>query len=498
MLSMYQQITIQTLANQGKKKTEIAREMGCHRNTVSNIIRIGYAREGQTRDKPSYFDPYHDQIKAWVDKNVSNLRMYEILTETEHITRTYDSLCKYIQKEFPVTPEAFGVQMTSPGEEAEVDFGYCGLQPVNAPGTPIVCKKTWVLCVKLSYSRVSYREITPDQKVSTLTAGITRAFAYFGGVPRRLKIDNLRAAILTNQHFDLEFQQDFLEWANHYGTVIVPCTPYHPEQKGKVESDVKYVKGNFFVERTFTDRQDLCRQLAVWSHVYANGRIHGTTKTKPWETLVSEERACLQPLPTAAYTTFERGTRTVAKNCHIFFANNYYSVPSQFVGLEVIIRWSGSILRVIARGEEVTAHAIAAGQGQYVTRRSHLPEYKHYGATEYQKKYEDHMADIGEFAHRYFQEILVKQHAYWLQSVRSIMGLSQQYGNEAVNLTLKRALRYMVVDIGTIRTILSRRLYLLDSAPRLLSSPKETGIPAFRDQDDSARDLSYYQQLLHL
>ena len=88
------------------------------------------------------------------------------------------------------------------------------------------------LC-KLSYSRVSYREITPDQKVSTLTAGITRAFAYFGGVPRRLKIDNLRAAILTNQHFDLEFQQDFLEWANHYGTVIVPCTPYHPEQKGK-------------------------------------------------------------------------------------------------------------------------------------------------------------------------------------------------------------------------------------------------------------------------
>lgn len=96
MLTMYQQITIQTLAKQGRKKTDIARELGCHRNTVRNIILVGSAREKQTREKPSYFASYHDQIKEWVDKEVSNLRMYEILTETYHITRTYDSLCKYI------------------------------------------------------------------------------------------------------------------------------------------------------------------------------------------------------------------------------------------------------------------------------------------------------------------------------------------------------------------------------------------------------------------
>ena len=497
MLTMYQQITIQTLAKQGKKKTDIARELGCHRNTVHNIIRVGYARNGQTREKPSYFASFHDQIKEWIDKDVSNLRMYEILTETYHVTRTYDSLCKYIQHEFPKHREAFGVQVTHPGEEAEVDFGYCGLQPVNAFGTPIVRGKTWVLSVILSHSRSSYHETTHDQKVSTFIRGITHAFESFGGVPNRLKVDNLRAAILQNQHFDLQFNQDFLEWANHYGCVIVPCTPYSPQQKGKVESDVKYVKGNFFVERTFTDEPDLRGQLYLWTAQYANRRTHGTTKAIPWDVLTSVERSCLQPLPDTPYTTFERGTRTVAGNCHIFFGNNYYSVPSAYVGQTVTIRWSESLLRVVAGGEEITSHVIISGVGHYVTRRSHLPEFKHYGQTEYQKKYEDQMADIGDYAHQYFQEVLVKQHAYWFQSVRSIVGLAKQYGNDAVNRTLKRALRYMVVDIGTIRNILDQRLYMLECAPRLLTAP--SGLqPEGGTSDGVTRDLSYYQQLLHL
>lgn len=495
MLSMYQQITIQTLAKQGRKKTDIAHELGCHRNTVRNIILVGSAREKQTREKPSYFVSYHDQIKEWVDKKVSNLRMFEILSETYPITHTYDSLCKYIQKEFPKQKETFGVQITRPGEEAEVDFGYCGLQPVNASGYPVVRKKTWVLCVKLSYSRVSYHEMTLDQKVSTLTAGITRAFGYFGGVPKRLKVDNLRAAILQNQHFDLQYNQDFLEWANHYGCVVVPCTPYSPEQKGKVESEVKYVKGNFFVERTFTDWHDLCRQLTAWSNDYANCRIHGTTKSRPWDVLITEERACFQKLPDTRYATFERGTRIVATNCHIFFQNNYYSVPSSLVGKPVTIRWNDHLLRVIAGGEEVTSHVITSGVGHYVTRRSHLPEWKHYGVTEYQKKYEEQMMDIGDYAHQYFREILIKKHSYWFQTARTIVGLSKQWGNTVVNLALKRALRYHVVDIGAIRTIITKRLYDLDVAPRLLEYPSPTPNTAPSTMD---RDLSYYQQLIDL
>jgi len=502
MLTMYQQITIKTLARQGVKQTEIARDLGCHRNTVRNIIRRNGLISEQIRDRSSYFDPYHNQIKEWLEKDVSNLRMYEILKETYGIERTYDSLCKYIQKQFPKTPEAFGVQVTGPGEEAEVDFGYAGLQPVNLPGCSLVRGKTWVLAVKLSHSRTGFHQVTRDQKVTTLTSGITAAFEYFGGVPKRLKIDNLRAAILKNQHYDLLYNQQFLQWAEHFGCVINPCTPYHPEQKGKVEAEVKYVLNNFFVERDFTDWTDMANRLRHWTTEYANKRVHSITRRVPWDVLLETERAALLPLPQTPFPFFEQAARVVQKNCHLFFKNNYYSVPARLAGKTVTIRFTGNLLRIIDRGEEVACHAVSATTGQYITCRSHLPDYKCYGVTEYQKKYEVKMADIGESAHTYFKEILLKRDSYWFRSVRSILGLANRYGNEAVNLSLERALHYKVLDMSVITRIVKQELYRLDVAPRLPKSPEAPADPVILPLSFSSvsvdinRDLSYYQQVL--
>lgn len=496
MLTMYKQITIHTLVRQGQKKTVIARDMGCHRNTVRNILLVGSARETQTRRKPSAFAPYRDQIKAWRDKRVSLVRMYEILTETHGLTQAYDSLRKYIKREFPRTQEAFGVQVTAPGEEAEVDFGYAGLQPVNLPGEPVARRKTWTLVVTLSYSRVGYYEMTLDQKVSTLTAGISRAFAYFGGVPKRLKVDNLKAAVLNNQHYDLTINPEFLTWANHYGCIIVPCSPYSPQQKGKVESGVKYVLHNFFVERSFTDRQDLARQLFTWMDTYANTRIHGTTQQIPWGKLIATERACLQPLPETPHTAFDRVERIVGKNCHIFYQSNYYSVPARLIGTTVTVAISDHLLKIIASGEEVACHCLSSGRGQYITTRSHVPEYKCYGETEHQKKYERKMSEIGEAAHQYFRDVLLSHDSYWFRSVRLILGLAVVYGNEAVNLSLKRALLFNVLDVSAIKRILEQKLYLLDEPPRLLVHlPGETVPEA---TVSLARELSYYQEVMNL
>ena len=127
MLSMYEQITVKTLAKQNKKQTEIAVEMGCHRNTVRNIINRPDLIEKATRDKPSYFDQYRDQIKTWVDKKVTHRRIFELLGETYILERRYDSLCKYIQREFPRVPEAYGVQVTAPGEMAAAVAGELAL-----------------------------------------------------------------------------------------------------------------------------------------------------------------------------------------------------------------------------------------------------------------------------------------------------------------------------------------------------------------------------------
>ncbi len=89
MLTMYQQITIKTLHKQGTKNAQIARQLGCHRNTVGNII----AREGliekQTRIKESVYAAYDAKIKEYLDRDkkerITNLRIYETCLPTGKI-----------------------------------------------------------------------------------------------------------------------------------------------------------------------------------------------------------------------------------------------------------------------------------------------------------------------------------------------------------------------------------------------------------------------------
>lgn len=488
MLTMYQQITIKTLAKQNKKKTDIASELGCHRNTVRNIINRPVI-EKTTRNKPSYFNQYRDQIKELLDKKVSQLRIHELLVEEHQLSRTYDSLSKYIRKEFPKIPDAFGVQISPPGEVAEVDFGYAGLLPINTPNESIRLVKTWFLSVRLNYSHLAYRVMVHDQKVTTFIGGITDAFMFFGGVPKRLKIDNLKAAIIKNQHYDLQFNPDFLDWANHYQVIINPCTPYHPEQKGGVESDMKYIRNNFLAERHFDSWIDLCYQFTQWSTNYANSRIHGVTRKVPNDVFINEEKQRLQSLPTTTFAAFNRCERKVQSNCHVFFQNHYYSVPARLVAKTVTLRFNDHLLRITHQGEEVACHLINQEAGTFTTCRSHLPEFKCYGETEYQQKYEAKMADLGQAAHSYFKEVLIRHDSYWFRSIRSILNLANEYGNKAVNLSLDRALQYHVTDINIIKRIVKKQLYLLDTAPKLIGVG-QTASPS------ESRNLDYYQKLL--
>ncbi len=483
MLTMYKQITIKTLHKQGLKQSVIAKQLGCHRHTIANVLQRGNFIEKQIRQKGSLFDPYKQQIKEWIEKKTSILRMYEMLTETYGIHSTYVNLCKYIQARFPKTHEAFGVQVTEPGEVAEIDFGYVGMFP-GPLDKPV---KTYGLCVVLHYSKLGFYAITYDQKLETLIKELGNAFLYFGGIPKRLKVDNMKTAILKNQHYDLEFNQDFLEFAYHYNTVIIPCTPYSPEQKGTVEAGIKYLQGNFIAGRQFTDSVDMKTQLKEWLDNYANKRIHGTTRKLPYEVWMQEEKEILQPLPENDFTFFSRGTRTVASNCHVHVGNNYYSAPFALVGKDVTVRFNDKLIRIIYEGEQVALHHKAKGVGNYVTLRHHLPSYKVYSETEYQAKFEARFADMGEDAHAYFRMLLSQKDSYWFRIARCVLGLREQYGTEAVNLTLKRAMYYQATDVTTIKNILEKKLYLLQEEPRLLTK-------AVDEQMGLSRELTYYTQ----
>ena len=480
MLAMHKQSSIQTLHKQGKTNAEISRIVGCHRNTVWKAIKRNRIIEKQTRRKSSVLDVHKEQIEKWLEEDITRVRIYQKLQEGNRIKSTYANLCDYIKKHVSSVVEAFGVQNTAPGEEAELDFGYLGM----LPGKDGRIVKTWGLAVILSYSRVGYYAICYDQKLDTLCSELKQAFTYFGGVPKKLKVDNMKAVIVRNQRYVLDFNQDFLEFAQHYSVVVVPCTPYSPEQKGKVESGIKYLQQNFINGGDFVSDRDIAAQLTDWMMHRANQRVHGTTKKVPWVVLIEKERATLQSLPEEESALFERCIRKVGLNCHIHFDNNYYSVPFALVGKEVTVRFTAGAVRIVAQGEGVALHARSFEQGEYITVPSHLPEHKRYSETEHQAFFEEKMRAIGGDAHAYFRMLLQKKPGYWKQTVRGVLGLVEKYGAEAVNLSLKRAACYEATEVIMIKHIVEQKLYLLPPEPVLPKAAEEPGA--------LGRELTYY------
>jgi hypothetical protein len=259
---------------------------------------------------------------------------------------------------------------------------------------------------------------------------------------------------------------------------------YSPEQKGTVEGGVKYAQQNFVPGRVFANKHAVKKQLREWND-RINRKVHGTTKKVIEEAFLKEEKGNLLPLPSEEFSFFYHSERIVGKNCHIHLENNYYSVPFSFTGKQVTVRWSKQVVRVIYQGEELALHQKSTGQGHYVTQRVHLPADKIYSETEYQQKHANRMRQIGDNASLYFTMLLEKQPRYWYQTLRAVYGLVAEYGTDAVNKALGRALSYGARDIRIIRNILEGKLYELT----------DTVTPAITfEQTRNSRDLWYYEQ----
>ena len=150
--------------------------------------------------------------------------------------------------------------------------------------------------MRLSYSRLDYYEVVYDQRVETFIQCHVNAFYYFGGIHQYVKIDNLKAAILKANFYESIYQELYKNFAHHYGFNHLPCRVRRPNDKGKVESEIKYVKNNFFLGRKFSGEKDVKERLSRWN-TKTNHRVRGTTRKVPQEVFEKEEKVKLIPLP---------------------------------------------------------------------------------------------------------------------------------------------------------------------------------------------------------
>ena len=307
-----------------------------------------------------------------LESDLSIVRIHEKLRDLGCL-RSYSSVKQYIGK-IKLHSNICVRFQSLPGEEAQVDFGYVGLMP--DPKENDKRKKAWVFNMRLSYSRLDYYEVVFNQTVETFIRCHENAFRLFGGIPLVIKIDNLKAAILEAHFYEPVYQRIYKQFADHCGFEALPCRVRQPQEKGKVESGIKYVKNNFFAGRQFKTYSDLKIQLKEWTQNYCHERIHGTTKEKPRILFEAKEKDVLTPLPIKAFYMGFRGQRKVHKDCHIILDHNFYSVPFKYVGKTVEVEQDLKEVKIVYEGSQIALHPYVEGKGVFSTQTAHYPKYK--------------------------------------------------------------------------------------------------------------------------
>mgnify|MGYP000045855666 FL=1 len=454
-ISMY--ITIQTLWEQGYNKAEIAKITGHDWKTVNKIINA--YQKGKSgpckKQHPCILDQHQALVLELLEKGLSGVRIHEEL-KNKGISIGYTSVKSYIVK--IKGRENICIRFDAiAGKEAQVDFGYIGKQPY----TDGKMRKAWVFNMRLSYSRLDYYEVVFDQKVETFIKCHINAFRYFAGVVCFVKIDNLKAAILEANFYEPTYQELYKKFAQHYGFAPLPCRVRQPQEKGKVEAGIKYIKNNFFKGRTFLSYDELQSSLKEWLNNKCNLRIHGTTRKVPMELFKAEEAKVLIKLPVDEFVIPLVMRREVYRDCHVYINYNYYSAPYQYVGKTVEIELKNSLVYILYNGQQIAVHPQINGQGKFQTNKEHYPPYKHMTDTNLQKLYQSKMINIGPHAEQFFIKVLEQKEDYWPRIIQGILSLTKEYTPQFIDLACQRAVFYGALQYKYVKNICASGCYNL-------------------------------------
>lgn len=404
----------------------------------------------------STVEPYRELVQKWVAEGVEAKAIWERLKEQEY-AGSYVAVWRYVRRLKAKSVEATVRVERKPGEEGQVDFGYAGQMLDPETGQP---KRTWAFVMTLSWSRHQYVEFVFDQKVATWLRCHRHAFEYFGGVPERVVIDNLKAAIVKACQDDPGVQASYQECALHYGFRIAPCRVRTPQHKGKVEQGgVHYVKRNFLGGREPTSLSQANREVLVWCETTAGLRTHGTTKEQPLKRFVEIEQGCLQPLPETAYEVAVWKELKLGRDCYVEFERSYYSAPHRLIGQRVWVCGSLKQVRIFDQHYQLVAtHERANQPGTRRTHLDHLPPEKVPGLQLSREGCRAQAQQIGPATTEIVDIHLADPVVDRLPTVGRLLRLGERYGPERLEAACRRALSFGDPNYQTIKGILQKGL----------------------------------------
>lgn len=346
----------------------IATALGVHRDTVCRAINKEAFATRSAAVRGRRIDPYLPIVKEVFDRlpTIRATRLREILKDrgfvggVGQVRRALRELRQSQSRQVYLRMAVF------PGEQAQCDWGHFGTLAVGKATRKLSC-----FVMVLSHSRHLYAVFTFDQTLESFLRGHVAAFRAFGGVPRVILYDNLKAAVIERFGKTVRFNPALLELAGHYHFRAEPCNVARGNEKGRVERAIGYLRTSFFPGRSFKDLQDANRQLTHWLETVANIRPWPGGRDRTVAEVFAEEKAKLLPL--AAHDADCSHMRAVRsdKTAFVRFDLNDYSIPPEYARKPLTLLASDTEVTLMDGQTEIIRHPRSYGKGEEIRVKAH-------------------------------------------------------------------------------------------------------------------------------
>lgn len=451
----------------------ICAQLGVHRSVVLRVIKADHMAP-KAKASPSALDPYIPLIVETLKKypNLTATRLHRMLAE-----RGYKGSASQLRRRIrrdglrPHKTEAFFRLHTLPGEEAQCDWADFGR--IRVGNTE---RRIYALVIVLSWSRAIHVHFSHDQAFAAVARGHNTAFEAFGGAPRSMLYDNMKTVVLERDGQAVRFHSGLLDLASHYLFAPLPCRPRRPNEKGKVERAIRYMRDSFLAGLEFDTLLDLEKHFVRWRDEVAHQRPCPSDKSMTVAQALAHEQSLLLELPAHPFDDAETRSVIAHKQPYVRLDTNLYSIPWDLVSKPLTLVSTHHQVRVLDGQRTVACHRRSWERDRVITEADHLEGLAAFKSRAQSLSGRDLVCASIPKASELYEELLQLNESTAVHT-RKLLELIETWGTEIVSLALEQAISRRSYSAHSVALIIDRE-FAPQQKPQIHARFEDSGAQA--------------------
>ncbi|MDY6790235.1 MAG: IS21 family transposase [Thermodesulfobacteriota bacterium] len=430
---------------------QIADELGLDCRTVAKWANEERYLPRKSVRKAGKLDPFKNDIIRMLEKHTYTGRQIFQRVQESGFTGGITIVTDYVRKIRPPRVKPYLKLFFAPGECAQVDWGSFG--SVRSGSTN---RRLSFFVMVLCHSRMMYVEFTVSQTMEHFLGCHQNALNFFGLVPQKMMVDNLKSAVLKRTvGKEPVFNPRYMDFARHYGFKIVPCNVGKGNEKGIVENAVGYVKKNLLNGLDISDFKIMKPLVRHWLDTIANVRKHGETGRKPLS-MFAEEKSHLQPLPVEPYDVGVVRRVRASRQFRVTIDTNRYSVPAQLAGVGLTAKLYPDRLCFYHENKLVARHVRSYDRRQDYEHPDHPKVLLAQRKKAKDQKIFMRFLSLSDKAQEYYRQ-MEQRRMNPFHHIRQIVALSEIYPVQQVTRAIEDAFHFKAFSCDYIANLLEQR-----------------------------------------